>query len=814
MLWEILFTAAALPLVATYFGYPLGLWIAARIESRRARTNGTHPIPPDNELPTVSILVAAHNEEAVIEAKLRNFFSLDYPREKLDLAIVSDASADETCARAHALLATLSQDERRRVTVHDRTQRSGKTIALSETVPETSGSIIVFSDANTLFRPDAILRLARRFQDPRVGLACGQLRYTGPTHLIKRGEAIYWRYEHAIKRWEGQLGRLLVANGSIYGFRRELFEPIPGPVADDMVVPLIVASKGYETVYEEEAIAEERIPERITEDFRGKARIVAQGFEAMTRYRRQILSLGGWRVVQFLFHKTMRWLALPFMSVMLVTSLLGESPFLHAMLVGQLGFYAIALLGIALHKTPFLPAVVRIPAYFCLVNTAAFLGFIDFSRRKDRSTWDKSESTRAAEGGGAHAKKATRPLRILILSQYFPPDITAAAFRIGETADLLVAAGHEVCVVTAEPHKALVEGKPHSLPELSESLRVYRTPVHPSTGNGLVPYLRHYLSFVFGSLRQGIRVRRSGWRPDVVWASSPPLFVSLSGYALSRRFRCPLVLDIRDIWPDSAVAAEQISATGLAYRIGRVLEKWSYRVAAHLTCVSKPMATYLERQSQTPVTVVYNGVLPPTRKLPGTDTARLHDRIIYAGNYGRVQGLDVLIDVFADLQDTDTFRNWELLLIGSGVLKDSLEEMVRTRGLEKKIRISPPMPKEDALDEMCVSRLLFLNLKGDEVFKLTIPSKVFDYMLAARPILGGIEGEGRAILEATGANVSFTPNDKDSLRSALRTALAELPRLEKNAPSNRDVVLAEHGREASVRSLISTFENVIRSPAS
>jgi predicted ATP-grasp superfamily ATP-dependent carboligase/cellulose synthase/poly-beta-1,6-N-acetylglucosamine synthase-like glycosyltransferase len=394
MVWDLIFVLAAAPVVVSYFGYLVLLEVLRQVDRALGRVPVSYPPLRNEDLPSVSLLVAAHNEEAVIEEKLRNFFELEYPPDRRRLFLVSDCSTDRTCELANRYLETLPQAERARVSVYDRRNRTGKTIALSQTIPETEGEILLFTDANSMYRPDAVRRLMQRFADPMVGLVCGHLDYIGADRTAGTGEALYWRYENAIKRRSGELGRLLVANGSIYAFRREIFEPLPGPVADDFVMPLFAASRGYRTVYEPEAIAEEHLAERFSEDFRAKARIISQGWEAVRRYWPRIFEVGWLRVAQYLVHKILRWIA-PFLLVMMfVSSAMGSSPFLTLMFRVQVVFYAAALLGMLLRNVSGIPAVLRIPFYFVLVNVAAAKGFIDFLRGNARATWDKSESTR------------------------------------------------------------------------------------------------------------------------------------------------------------------------------------------------------------------------------------------------------------------------------------------------------------------------------------------------------------------------------------------------------------------------------------
>ncbi len=386
MLNVVAFWILATTLGAVYVGYPALLFVLSRVRrSPRPAWGGESPPP------TVTLFVPAHNEEDVIEAKIRNALELDYPANRLEVRIISDGSTDRTCEVVRAVIESGSSEAQKQVRIVERTTRTGKTVALSECVPESSAAILVFTDANAMFRRDVLRRLVARFADPHVGLVCGRLHYLdGPA-----GEGLYWRYEDAIKRFEGKLGRLLVANGSIYAMRRELFRPMPGSVADDFVSPLNVAEAGYRAEYVPDAIAEERLPARVREDLRAKARIVTRGFEAVWRYRSALLQSGRTRVAQYLFHKVLRWLTPLLLIALLAVSFRGSNdPLLATALVLQGLFYALALTGLAIQGAPRVPAVVRIPFHFCLVNAAALKGLVDFLRRRQQIIWEKSESTR------------------------------------------------------------------------------------------------------------------------------------------------------------------------------------------------------------------------------------------------------------------------------------------------------------------------------------------------------------------------------------------------------------------------------------
>ncbi|MDH3686969.1 MAG: glycosyltransferase family 2 protein, partial [Myxococcales bacterium] len=332
-----LFLALVGFVLVVYVAYPIAAFLVAMLSPRREPGG---PIEP-----SVALVVPAHDEEEMIEEKIRNFFALEYPPDRLQLVVISDGSMDRTCERARALLESLPPEHRSRARLVDRPQRSGKSIALSEEVPKLDVEILVLTDANALYRPDAIRAIVAPFADREVGLVCGRLRYVEDGASFMSDEELYWRYEDALKRWEGAAGRLVVSNGSIYAVRSELFEPIPGAVADDFVIPLLVAARGRRLVYEPAAIAEERLPVQGIENFRAKARIVTRGATALSLYWREVFRAGPVRVLQYLLHKVARWLMGLVLAGLFVVSALGAThPILAAALTAQIAF---GLLGFA-----------------------------------------------------------------------------------------------------------------------------------------------------------------------------------------------------------------------------------------------------------------------------------------------------------------------------------------------------------------------------------------------------------------------------------------------------------------------------------
>jgi len=316
---------------------------------------------------------------------------------------------------------------------------------------------------------------------------------------------------------------------------------------------------------------------------------------------------------------------------------------------------------------------------------------------------------------------------------------------------------------------------------------------------------------MFGSIWHGVVKGFSGWRPEVLWASSPPLFAGLSGRVLSVFYRCPLVLDIRDIWPECAVSAGQMSADGVAFRIGKFLEKHLYTNAKHITCVARPMRDYITAHTGVPISVIYNGV--PSNGDLGAPQSRPSMRarnrvLLYAGNIGRVQSLDLLIRAWAEIAADDELADWTIRLIGSGAVEDKLTELVARFNLGSRVRFDPPMTREAVMREIADADLLYLSLKGDDVLKMTIPSKLFDYMLAGRPIVAGLAGEGREILESTGANLCHDPGDLDQTKRAIREGISRYSELARVSERNRTLVLKQYRRQDEASALLTILEGV------
>ena len=224
------------------------------------------------------------------------------------------------------------------------------------------------------------------------------------------------------------------------------------------------------------------------------------------------------------------------------------------------------------------------------------------------------------------------------------------------------------------------------------------------------------------------------------------------------------------------------------------------------------MRDYVRTQTSTPVTVVYNGISTEGMPPAAAPVSREPDAprvILYAGNLGHVQQLDLLLQAVADLRHEADFEGWQVRLLGSGAQMGNLKALAKQLNLGERVLFVPAVTREEAARQLSQADLLYLHLMHDETMEQTIPSKLFDYLLAARPILAGLAGEGQQILTSTGANVVFPPGDLAALKLALLDAIRGFPTRNELAANNRELVLERFTREQAVAVLRDVFQSLI-----
>lgn len=360
-----------------YFGYPFVIILISRLYAARSHLT-------DRE-PTITLVIAAYNEEKIIRDKLANSLALDYPREKLEIIVVADGSSDGTpniaAKFADRGIRCLFEPERR-----------GKSHALNRAVAASQSEIVVLSDANNLFSSNALRYLVRALSRPSVGGVSGAKRIIeNRDRAASVGDSLYWRYESRIKLAESELGGTVAADGEIFAMRRELYRPIPPEVInDDAFLTLAVVLQGYEIGYEPAATSTEEASASITEDFRVKVRMVAGGYQFLAMYWRDLMGTG-WFAFKFASHKILRWLMPLFLIALLSISTLRFDEWPYALLlVAQILFYGVASVGALVPSVRQASKLVYIPFYFTTMNLAAFVGLARFLRGRQSVLWSKA----------------------------------------------------------------------------------------------------------------------------------------------------------------------------------------------------------------------------------------------------------------------------------------------------------------------------------------------------------------------------------------------------------------------------------------
>ena len=370
------FWAALFLVVYTYLIYPVLLWLLAA--GRKMPEYA-----PLGEWPGVSLIIAAHNEEAVLRAKLENALAMDYPAERLDIIVVSDASTDGTDRIA-------AEFAERRVRLHRQEVRGGKTEAQNAGVRLARGQFLAFSDANSMYAPSALKRLLAPFADERIGCVCGELQYANPDEQgAGKGEGLYWRYEQFLKRRESLLSSALGANGAIYALRRELFVELRGDIISDFVAPLHAWRRGFRIAYEPTAVATEYSSGRFGDEFGRRRRIVSRSLYGLWTEAGVLNPFAHFLFAfQMFSHKLLRWLVPVWLLVVLAVNIpLAADGYYGLLLALQVAFYGLAALGLLLPEWLGRYWLFYVPAYFAATNLGTLLGLLSFLMGRRHRVW-------------------------------------------------------------------------------------------------------------------------------------------------------------------------------------------------------------------------------------------------------------------------------------------------------------------------------------------------------------------------------------------------------------------------------------------
>lgn len=338
------------------------------------------------ELPEVTVIIAAYNEEKCIGARINNLLELDYPKNKLRFIIGSDGSKDNTNS-------ILSQFNEQNLDIFCFEQNRGKINVLNELMTKVNSSICVFSDANTMFEKDALVHLVSHFESRNVGAVCGELHLTDPFSGDNK-DNLYWKYEQALKFHESRLNALLGANGAIYAIRTDTYIPLPAnTIIDDFCIVMNIAQKGYDVVYAPEAKAIEEIAPDLAEESSRRIRIGAGNYQAMMRLGWLLNPMRGYRFFSYISHKILRWFVPHLMLVILTLNVIlaADIEFYRYILFLQCIFYCAAITGMKM-KSGSGPIfkVIQLLAFFLSMNLSLLRGFIKFLNKNLSATWEST----------------------------------------------------------------------------------------------------------------------------------------------------------------------------------------------------------------------------------------------------------------------------------------------------------------------------------------------------------------------------------------------------------------------------------------
>lgn len=358
-----------------YIGYPALTLILGRLFQS--------PVVRGAELPSITIIISAYNEEKHIGQKIRNTLTLSYPKDKLDVIVASDASDDATDRIVHASMAS-------NVRLLRIEGRLGKTACQNAAAAVASGELLVFADATTMVDARALKALARNFHDPSVGCVAGRLVYTSRlTDATGNGGTSYWKYESALRMAESSLGSLIGVSGQLYAVRSRAYRPIPPDLISDFVIAMDMRDQGFRTVLEPEAICFEETLDRADRELSMRIRVTLRSLFALARNRHLLNPFRfGAFAWQLWSHKVLRYLSPVFWLVALIAN------FTLAVQGQYVPLLAIQSAGILIGLFGFLPRhkfghsrLLAQPYYFLLTNLSSAISLVRFIRGEKVVTW-------------------------------------------------------------------------------------------------------------------------------------------------------------------------------------------------------------------------------------------------------------------------------------------------------------------------------------------------------------------------------------------------------------------------------------------
>ena len=388
---KILFWTTLFIVFYTYVGYGILLYIIIRLKRLFKGNPVKSPLPSDDELPTMTLMICAYNEEDVVAEKMVNTRALDYPKDKLRIMWVTDGSNDRT----NELLAAYPE-----VDVVFSPERRGKTAALKHGLRELQTRYVAFTDANTMINPEALREIARLFMDPTIGCVSGEKRVAARKEgeMAAEGEGLYWKYESTLKRWDSELYSAMGAAGELYAIDPALARDVPDEaLLDDFMMSMYIVDEGRRIAYTPDAYAREYGSANIYEESKRKRRIAAGGLQSIWWLRRMLNPFRQPVVAfQFISHRVLRWSITPVAMILLLLAnialvVMGAGLFYQVILVLQVLFYLMALCGWLQSRVGRKNKLLYTAYYFMFMNFNVFRGMAYLKSHSKSGTWEKAK---------------------------------------------------------------------------------------------------------------------------------------------------------------------------------------------------------------------------------------------------------------------------------------------------------------------------------------------------------------------------------------------------------------------------------------
>ncbi|REA57049.1 glycosyltransferase family 2 protein [Dyadobacter luteus] len=386
---KILFWLSLFVVFYTYVGYGIVLYALVRF---RILIKGKRKVlQPGEYMPTVTLIVAAYNEEGIMEEKIQNTLSLDYERDKLQLLFVTDGSTDASAEIVSRYKGTIDL-------MHS-TERKGKIHAIHRAMDAVKSEIVIYTDANTFLNKEALKLIVRHYANPEVGAVSGEKRVMqDAVSDATAGEGFYWKYESTLKKWDSELYSVVGAAGELFSVRRSLYRHVESDtILDDFMISMLIAKQGYRIIYEPEAYASEQSSDNIKEELKRKVRIAAGGIQSIMRLL-PLLNPFAYPMLsfQYISHRVLRWTITPFLLfISLILNALicinEPEPLYVLMLVLQILFYLMAWLGWLLEKRKIKVKALFVPYYFCVMNYAVLAGINRYIAGSQSAVWEKAK---------------------------------------------------------------------------------------------------------------------------------------------------------------------------------------------------------------------------------------------------------------------------------------------------------------------------------------------------------------------------------------------------------------------------------------